>query len=252
MTMKKIVLANLKAYRSPRLVGEWCDALLSALGKTPDTLEVVLALPDMALGDAADKIGGHAGFSLAAQALSPFPQGSYTGATPAAWLKGCRLWSKNLPKPCYTGATPAAWLKGLVRYTLAGHRERRCYFHESVQDVAREVAEALDEAIRPIVCVESGTFAPQLAALRREEQEQVFWAFTPRVTMPLQKEDLETIAKSVAHIRRQSDDRPVLYGGGVHAGNARSIWAIEGLGGLMLGEACHNASAFARIVESLG
>lgn len=228
MTMKKIVLANLKAYRSPKLVGEWCDALLSALGKTPDSLEVVLALPDMALGDAADKIGGRAGFSLAAQALSPFPQGSYTGATPAAWLKG------------------------LVRYALAGHRERRCYFHESVQDVAREVAEALDEAIRPIVCVESGTFAPQLAALRREEQEQVFWAFTPRVTMPLQTEDLETIAKSVAHIRRQSDDRPVLYGGGVHAGNARSIWAIEGLGGLMLGEACHNASAFARIVESLG
>lgn len=228
MTMKKIVLANLKAYRSPKLVGEWCDALLSALGKTPDSLEVVLALPDMALGDAADKIGGRAGFSLAAQALSPFPQGSYTGATPAAWLKG------------------------LVRYALAGHRERRCYFHESVQDVAREVAEALDEAIRPIVCVENGTFAPQLAALRREEQEQVFWAFTPRVTMPLQKEDLETIAKSVAHIRRQSDDRPVLYGGGVHAGNARSIWAIEGLGGLMLGEACHNASAFARIVESLG
>lgn len=228
MTMKKIVLANLKAYRSPKLVGEWCNALLSALSRTPDTLEVVLALPDMALGDAADKIGGRAGFSLAAQALSPFPQGSYTGATPAAWLKG------------------------LVRYALAGHRERRCYFHESVQDVAREVAEALDEAIRPIVCVESGTFAPQLAALRREEQEQVFWAFTPRVTMPLQKEDLETIAKSVAHIRRQSDDRPVLYGGGVHAGNARSIWAIEGLGGLMLGEACHNASAFARIVESLG
>ena len=172
MTMKKIVLANLKAYRSPKLVGEWCDALLSALGKTPDSIEVVLALPDMALGDAADKIGGRAGFSLAAQALSPFPQGSYTGATPAAWLKG------------------------LVRYALAGHRERRCYFHESVQDVAREVAEALDEAIRPIVCVESGTFAPQLAALRREEQEQVFWAFTPRVTMPLQKEDLETIAKS--------------------------------------------------------
>ena len=228
MTMKKIVLANLKAYRSPKLVSEWCNTLLSALGKTPDSLEVVLALPDMALGDAADKIGGRAGFSLAAQALSPFPQGSYTGATPAAWLKG------------------------LVRYALAGHRERRCYFHESVQDVAREVAEALDEAIRPIVCVESGTFAPQLAALRREEQEQVFWAFTPRVTMPLQTEDLETIAKSVAHIRRQSDDRPVLYGGGVHAGNARSIWAIEGLGGLMLGEACHNASAFARIVESLG
>lgn len=88
MTMKKIVLANLKAYRSPKLVGEWCDALLSALSRTPDTLEVVLALPDMALGDAADKIGGRAGFSLAAQALSPFPQGSYTGSTPAAWLKG--------------------------------------------------------------------------------------------------------------------------------------------------------------------
>ena len=47
--------------------------------------------------------------------------------------------------------------------------------------------------------------------------------------MPLQKEDLETIAKSVAHIRRQSDDRLVLYGGGVHAGNACSIWVIEEL-----------------------
>ncbi len=227
MTQKKLVLANLKACLAPRQVADWCDAFLNSLAAVPDNMEVILALPNMALADCAGKIRDRPGVVLAAQCVSPFPQGSYTGTTPAAWLRG------------------------LVRYTLAGHRERRQYFHETVQDVAREVQEALEEEIRPIVCVESGVFVQQLAALRQEEQEKVFWAFTPRTELPLQKDDFATIASSVAAIRRQSGGRPVLYGGRVEADNASAVWNIKDISGIMLGRACHDARGFAGIIQSL-
>lgn len=147
MPDKKIILVNLKTYRSPLQVEQWCHDFIAALRAVPQGIEPVLAVPAMAMERAANAIKGRTGVSLAAQVLSSFPQGSYTGSTPAAWLRG------------------------LVRYSLAGHRERRLYFHEGVQDVARQVHEALEEDIRPIVCVDGDTFAQQLAAFTLEQRE---------------------------------------------------------------------------------
>ena len=41
-------------------------------------------------------------------------------------------------------------------------------------------------------------------------------------------------------------------GGGVNADNARAIWNIEGLAGIMMGEASHDPEKFAGIVAGLG
>lgn len=225
---KKIVLANLKAYRSPKQVEQWCDSFLSALGKTPETMEIVLAVPDMAMERVFARIKDKSGISLAAQALSSFPQGSYTGSTPAAWLRG------------------------LVRYSLAGHRERRTYFRESVQDVARQVHEALAEEIIPIICVEGEHFHEQLAALSYEEREQVYWAFTPKVETPLAlRKDLSVITEAVAKMGKQSGQRPVLYGGGITRENSGVLWDVPGISGIMMAEASLDADAFAKLVQRL-
>ena len=227
--MNRIILANLKAYKTPKQVAEWCDAFLSAFRGAPEEAEVVLALPDMALERAAETLRGKPGIALAAQCVSPFPMGGYTGSTPAAWLRE------------------------LVRYTLAGHRERRTYFRETPQDVVRQAAEALEEGIVPIVCVDRGCFMPQLGAFQDEERGELCWAFTTKAEVPLRMpEDLAAIKDSITKIARQTDMRPVLYGGGVNADNARAIWSIEGLAGIMLGDASHDPEKFARIVASLG
>ena len=228
ITQKKIILANLKAYRSPALVEQWCGDFLAALQQMPEEVEIILAVPHMALERVWQNIEKLPGISLAAQVLSSFPQGSYTGTTPAAWLRG------------------------LVRYSLAGHRERRNYFHETVQDVARQVHEALEEDITPIVCVEGEYFVQQLAAFTLEERERIYWAFTPKLEIGLVlPRDLNVISEAIAKIAAQGGGRPVLYGGGISADNVSAIWALPGISGIMLGEVCRDAGNFAGLVQSL-
>lgn len=229
MLNKKIVLANLKAYRSPQQVEQWCKDLVAGLRQVPQGVELVLAVPAMAMERAHSAVKGMAGVNLAAQLVSSFPQGAYTGATPAVWLRG------------------------LVRYSLAGHRERRRYFHESVQDVARQAHEAMEEDIVPIVCVEGEVFAQQLAALTLEEREGLYWAFTPKMEIGLRlPDDLAVIREAVGKILAQGGGRPVLYGGGVTAGTIDALWALPELSGILVGEACRDARAFAGLIQRLG
>jgi triosephosphate isomerase len=225
--MKKIVLANWKANLSPAKALQWCDAFIAAW-QPRGGVEVVLAVPALSLERVHDRMQNVAGISLAAQGISSYPQGSYTGATPAAWLRG------------------------LVRYTLIGHRERRRYFHETVQDVARQAYEALAEELQPIVCFDRELLIPQTAAMAVEELGRLIWAYTPDTpaTLEMAREEAE-IAAMLPQIARQTDNRPVLYGGGVTVGNAKSLWQIPGISGLMIGQGCLDPRAFAGLVNQL-
>ena len=84
--MKKIVLANWKANFSPERALQWCDTLLVTLQPLRN-VELVLAVPALCMERVAEKVQHIAGMSLAAQGVSPFPQGSYTGSLPAAWFR---------------------------------------------------------------------------------------------------------------------------------------------------------------------
>lgn len=225
--MKKIVLANWKANFSPERAMQWCDVFVAAYSPRAD-IDVVLAVPAFYLERVYQKTRALAGVSLAAQGVSPYPQGSYTGALPTAWLRG------------------------LVRYTLLGHRERRRYFHESIQDVARQVYESLAEELQPIVCIDRGLLVPQTAALAVEELGRVIWAYTPETTVALEMaRSEEDIVAMMAQAVKKTDNQPMLYGGGVTAANGRVIGQIPGVAGIMLGQGCLDAQAFAGLIRQL-
>jgi triosephosphate isomerase len=57
------------------------------------------------------------------------------------------------PKGAFTGEVSMAMLQGLVDYVIAGHSERRQYFHETDDDVNRKVKAALGANLRVIMCV---------------------------------------------------------------------------------------------------
>ncbi len=225
--MEKIIVANWKANLTPEKAMQWCDAFTAAL-QSHRGIEIVLAVPALCLERIHEKTKTIAGLSLAAQGVSPYPQGNYTGALPAAWLRG------------------------LAKYTLIGHRERRRYFHESVQDVAKQVSEALAEDLQPIVCVDRDLLMQQTALLSTEEMDRILWAFTPETTVALEMtRNKEDISAMVALIAKRTRNRPVLYGGGVTAENSGAIWGISGVAGLMLGQECLDAQAFAALVNQL-
>jgi triosephosphate isomerase len=57
------------------------------------------------------------------------------------------------PKGAYTGEVSASMLAGLVRYVILGHSERRQYFGETDEIVAKKIRAAQEVGLLPIVCV---------------------------------------------------------------------------------------------------
>ena len=225
--MKKIVLANWKANFSPERAMQWCDTFAAAY-QPKETVEVIIAVPALYLERVHEKTRDLAGVALAAQGVSPFPQGGYTGSLPAAWLRG------------------------LATYTLIGHRDRRHYFHETIQDVARQGYESLMEELQPIVCVDEALVMRQAAAFALSELKKLIWACTPETKVSLEmSRSIEEIGDMVSRVARKTDDRPVLYGGGVTVTNGPTIWQRPEVSGVMLGKGCLDAGAFATMVNSL-
>jgi triosephosphate isomerase len=153
-----IIVGNWKSHKTiPEArawVQEWNElANQSVLSK----LEVVVAPPLVALdatGTALRAAPRLSSVQLAAQDVSSYPVGSYTGGSPAKILASLG-----------------------IHYTLAGHSERRNYFHETSRDVAAKALYSIEAGITPIVCVDEPYFAEQLAQLDTALLEKIIWAY---------------------------------------------------------------------------
>ncbi len=225
--MKKIVVANWKANLSPVHADSWLGTFTARYQPRPD-VEVVLAVPFLYLVQVAEKVQNLPGVHLAAQGVSPYPVGGYTGATPAAWLQG------------------------MVEYALLGHRERRRYFHETVSDIAGQVREAVSADIKPVLCLEDKGLADMRAALDSHELAAVIPAYTPEAAMALEKaREIDGIQEGIARVSSYFHDRPILYGGGVDAENSSAILALPEVSGIMLGRGCLDPEKFILLLERL-
>jgi triosephosphate isomerase len=220
-------MANWKAQFSPARAERWCREFIASYRPVPD-VEVVLAVPFLYLFQVENIFKDIQGVSLAAQTVSSYPQGSYTGSIPAAWLEGH------------------------VKYALLGHQERRKYFHEGVQDIARQARECLAEEVQPIICVDIDDFTAQLASFDLEQSEQLIWAYTPKGQIFLEQKRLPaSIGENIARIRERTGGQPVLYGGGVSPGHSKALMEIEGVSGILAGRSCFDAGEFAEIIHAL-
>ncbi len=225
--MKKLVVANWKDHLAPSEALAWLETFRR--GYRPLAVaEVVLAVPFLVMREAGTLLEETAGVSLAAQAVSPFPPGGYTGATPARWLRG------------------------LADRVLVGHRERRHYFHEDEQSVAAQVRESLAVGLQPILCTDRSEAPRQLAALDHDELDRVLLAYTPANAVDLEiAAPTQDIAAVVSTLGEMSGGRPVLYGGGVNESNAAALLAMDGMAGIMVGRGCLDATEFLRLLERL-
>ncbi len=224
---EKLVVANWKAYFAPERALKWCDEF-AAHYQSVEGLEVVVAVPFLCMREVGEKLASLQGVSLAAQSVSMYPQGSYTGSTPVSWLEG------------------------IAKYALVGHRERRQYFRETTQDVAKQVYELLTEGLIPIVCVDKDTLISQTSIFDTNELLKIKWAYTPQDADKLEKaHGTSSIEEAVARIAQKVSHQSVLYGGGVNEKNARQIMELSGVQGIMLGRGCLDGATFAQMLQSL-
>ena len=144
--MRSYLLANWKSHKTLAEAEAWLEKFSRSHRPDPQ-LQAIIAPPAPFLVPLWQKLQAMAlaNVALAAQDLSPFPLGSYTGGVAAAMVRD------------------------FAEYAIVGHAERRRYFHETHREVANKVGEAIAAGIKPVVCVELPYAREQLAA--REEKE---------------------------------------------------------------------------------
>jgi triosephosphate isomerase len=176
----------------------------------------------------------------------------------------------------YTGEISASMLKSIgVNTVILGHSERREYFNETDELLAKKVDAALAKGMRVIFC-----FGEELADRKAGKEEAVVgsqiknalfhlapadfqniilayepvWAIgTGETASPEQAQDMHAfIRKTLAdkYGNDIADEVSILYGGSVKPANAEEIFSKPDVDGGLIGGASLNADDFFAIVNA--
>ena len=143
--------------------------------------------------------------------------------------------------------------------TIVGHSERRQYFGDTDETVAKRAGAALAEGLHVIACVgetegerDAGqtteVLRRQVAALEHDENlviayEPVWAIGTGKTATPEMAHEAHELIKSVL-------DVPVLYGGSVKPDNAAAILGQGAVDGALVGGASLDVDSFAAICRA--
>ena len=176
----------------------------------------------------------------------------------------------------FTGEISAKMLKTIgVEYVIIGHSERRTFFGDTDETVAKRTRGALDAGLKVILCV--GEYLEQrdlgitievvrmqtkiaLNGVSADELKNVIIAYEPvwaigtgRVATPEQAQEVNNAIRVVLaelYGKDVADTVTVQYGGSMNAGNAAELLAQEDIDGGLIGGASLKAPDFAAIVEA--
>jgi triosephosphate isomerase (TIM) len=181
------------------------------------------------------------------------------------------------PSGAFTGEVSAPMLVELgVRAVVLGHSERRQYFAESDEALARKLPAALDAGLQPILCIgedegqrDAGEteevlrrqLEADLAGLEDDRLADVVIAYEPIWAIGTGRTATAGQAQeAIGHVRGRIADRSadaaeavrILYGGSVKPDNAAELISQPDVDGALVGGASLDPGDFLAIVEAAG
>jgi triosephosphate isomerase len=161
-----------------------------------------------------------------------------------------------------------------VTHAILGHSERRQYFAETDEGVAKKTKVALDNGLLPVSCV-GETLAEReagrtmevvgrqvdaiLGAVTADEARSVVVAYEPvwaigtgKVATPEQAQEVHAFIRSriaSKHGQAVAGVVRILYGGSVKPDNVKGLMALPDVDGALVGGASLKADSFLRLVN---
>jgi triosephosphate isomerase len=217
-------------FKGPRETREFCEEF-----RPPGGVEAVLCPPFVSLSAAVES--GHTVF---AQNVHWAEEGAYTGEISAPMLVELGV----------TGA-------------IVGHSERRQYFGETDETVARRTVAALEQGLRVIACVgesaeERQTGQTELVLRIQVEaiadaaggHDGLVIAYEPVWAIGTGESATPEIAREAHAFIKGLLELSVLYGGSVKPDNAGELLAQEGIDGALVGGASLDVESFTAICRA--
>ncbi|MDQ3115755.1 MAG: triose-phosphate isomerase [Verrucomicrobiota bacterium] len=248
---KKIIAANWKMHMTQSESEAFITTFLREIGDL-DTVEIVIVPPFTAIPKVTELLTQTQSIKVGAQNMH---------------------WERN---GAFTGEISPAMLRELfVRYVVLGHSERRAMFGETDAIVNRKVRAALEEQLRPILCVgetlaqrEKGQVEKVISAQLRGSLAEVdaaglheivvayepVWAIgTGKVATTGQAQEVHAFIRQT--LGQMSDEATaekirIQYGGSVKPDNARQLLDQQDIDGALVGGASLDPRSFAQIVQA--
>ncbi len=229
---------------------ELVKEIVTAVGQQAE-VEVVVCPPFTILESVARVIEGSS-LKLGGQNMHPAANGAYTGEISAEMLRN-----------------------HFSSYVILGHSERRAYFAETDDFINKKVKVALENQLRPILCVGEtleereaektldvvkAQLVGGLAGVSAEETASVVIAYEPvwaigtgKVATPEQAQAVHAFIRqslSELYSKAEADKIRILYGGSMKPGNAGELLAQEDIEGGLIGGAALDSNSFIDLIKS--
>ena len=252
MTPKKMVVANWKMNKGLVQSQQFAEELKLYVEKHKViNADIVICPPFTSLEAVNRKITGTS-IKLGAQNMYYEPIGAFTGEISGGMLKSCGC-----------------------EYVILGHSERRQLFGETNAMINKKVLLALDEGLKPILCIGENLqehddkltepvieeqLTTCLAHINEEGMSNITVAYEPIWAIGTGKNATPHQAESVHNFLRKklkkiyndeiAKNTTIIYGGSISPENAKEMFAPQTIDGGLVGGASLDVEKFVSIINS--
>ncbi|MEI7977383.1 MAG: triose-phosphate isomerase [Bacteroidota bacterium] len=251
---KKIIAGNWKMNKSfdesMALVSELSNMIKD---EYHGSAEVVIIPPSLYINSVSRMVADFNNISSGAQNCSNHASGAYTGEISATMIKSCG-----------------------GKYIIIGHSERRQYFGETNDWLAKKIDAVLAENLNPIYCVgetleerESNVHFDVLTKqvseglfhLNAEQMAEVVIAYEPvwaigtgKTASTAQAQEVHAFIRNLVkekYSNEVANNLTIQYGGSVKAENAVELFSAPDIDGALVGGAALQSRSFADIIKAM-